>query len=109
MTKKRLILSTTIISAILVFGFLLTSFFNGSKKELAKTRQAVLEYVTNEKGYQSSDIQEIRTAFSWKDERRNAYMAFVTFVDQPDFEYEFLYNAKEGVRERGKHRTKKDH
>ncbi|QTD39714.1 hypothetical protein [Sporosarcina sp. Te-1] len=61
MTKRRLVIFTTITLAILVLGFLLNSFFNGSKKELAKTHQAVLEYVTNEKGYHSSDIQEIRT------------------------------------------------
>lgn len=100
--KKRSIILVVLVTLLfLVVGFMINIFFNGDKKELAKTKYAVQEYLLNEKGYKQAEIKEIRTEYSWKDEKRNSYMAFVTFVDEPNNEYEYLYNEEEGIRERG--------
>ena len=80
---------------------MLNNFFNGNKKELEKTSQAVYEYLINERGYINTEIKSIRAEYSWMDEKRNAYMAFVIFEDEPENEYLFLYNEKEGIRARG--------
>lgn len=84
---------------LMLGGVTVFSFFNGDKEKLEETQEAVYNYLINE-GYNPSEIKSIRPEYSWKDEERNAYMAFVTFKDEPNVEYLFLYNKEEGIRAR---------
>ncbi len=77
---------------------MLYGFFNGNKEKLNDTKEAVYIYLLNERGYEKSDIVSIKPEYSWLDEERNAYIAFVTFKDEPDIKYEYSYNEKDGVR-----------
>jgi len=96
--KKPLFFLMIII--MVVASFAVYRFFNGDPKKLAETEDAVYEYLIVQRGYEEDDIHSIRPEYSWKDERRNAYMAFVTFKSDPENEHMYIYNKEEGIRER---------
>lgn len=97
---KKVIFIVLII-VVIVGGILLYNFFNGSNKMLNETEEAVYNYLINNKGYEKSDIKSIRPEYSWLDEKRNSYFAFVIFNDEPENEYLYIYDKDEGIRERG--------
>ncbi|MBM0065516.1 DUF3139 domain-containing protein [Alkalicoccobacillus gibsonii] len=87
---------------VLIIGGIFTyKFFNGDQTMLDETGDATYIHLIEDQGYDASDIRNIRTVYSWKDSRENAYNAYVEFTDEPGREYEYIYNKKQGLRQTG--------
>ena len=97
--KKPVVFITMILGIIVLIGggMFAINFFKGSKSQLKKTEEQVYSYLIDERGYDPSDIDSIRTQYNWKDEKRIRYQAYVTFSDEKGQEYEYSHNDEDGV------------
>ncbi|WP_185970921.1 DUF3139 domain-containing protein [Alkalicoccobacillus porphyridii] len=111
--KKRMVLLTILsLMTLTGGGILLFNFFNGSQEQLEMTENRVYEYLMEERNYTDEEIDSIRTEYDWRNDRddeRGAYQAFVTFSDEEEYEYEYIYNELEGVRQIGRNEGEGNH
>ncbi|MCM2675201.1 DUF3139 domain-containing protein [Alkalicoccobacillus plakortidis] len=100
---KRTTVFISLFSSIVIIigGVLIFRFFTGSQAMLDKTGDATYVHLIEDRQYQPGEIKNIRTVYSWKDTRENAYNAYVEFADEPGREYEYIYNDNQGIRQTG--------
>ncbi|MCM2677926.1 DUF3139 domain-containing protein [Alkalicoccobacillus plakortidis] len=111
--KKRVGLITIVaVMSLIGGGILLFNFFNGSQEQLEQTETMVYDYLTEERNYTDEEIDSIRTEYNWRNDRddeRGAYQAYVTFSDEADYEYEYIYNDLDGVIQIGRNEGEGNH
>ncbi|WP_306982867.1 DUF3139 domain-containing protein [Alkalicoccobacillus murimartini] len=105
MKKRGLFVTLITLMCLIGGGILVFNFFNGSQEQLEQTEDSVYEYLTEEQNYQDEEIESIRSEYNWrndKNDERGAYQAFVTFSDEQDYEYQYIYNDIDGVTQIGR-------
>lgn len=112
MKKRGVIIMILALITLTGGGILIFNFFNGSQEQLEQTENMVYDYLTEEKSYTDDEIESIRTDYDWQNDKydeRGAYQAFVTFSDEEEYEYEYIYNDLDGVIQIGRNEGEGNH